>query len=100
MDGANAVQQFRFVTLPVLGPTFVFVSIITAIGYLQLFAEPYVMTPDGGPLNSTLSIVMLMYREGFRWWNMGYAAAIAAILFILVVGATAIQGFIQRRRSA
>ena len=100
MDGANAVQQFRFVTLPVLGPTFVFASIITAIGYLQLFAEPYVMTPDGGPLNSTLSIVMLMYREGFRWWNMGYAAAIAAILFILVVGATAIQGFIQRRRSA
>jgi multiple sugar transport system permease protein len=97
IDGAGAVRQFWFVTLPVLGPTFVFVSVITAIGYLQLFAEPYVMTPDGGPLNRTLSIVMLMYREGFRWWNMGYAAALAAILFALVVGGTALQSFIRRK---
>jgi multiple sugar transport system permease protein len=67
---------------------------------MQLFAEPYVMTPDGGPLNSTLSIVMLMYREGFRWWNMGSAAAIAAILFALVVGGTALQAAIRRRRIA
>ncbi len=100
IDGAGPVRQFWFVTLPVLAPTFVFVSVITAIGYLQLFAEPYVMTPDGGPLNSTLSIVMLMYREGFRWWNMGYAAAIAVILFVLVVGGTAVQAIIRRRRAA
>ena len=100
IDGAGNIRQFWFITVPVLGPTFVFVSIITAIGYLQLFAEPYVMTPDGGPLNSTLSIVMLMYREGFRWWNMGYAAAIAAILFALVVGGTALQALIRRRRAA
>ncbi|HEX9161695.1 MAG TPA: sugar ABC transporter permease [Thermoanaerobaculia bacterium] len=100
IDGAGTVRQFWHVTLPVLGPTFVFVSVITAIGYLQLFAEPYVMTPDGGPLNSTLSIVMLMYREGFRWWNMGYAASIAAILFVLVVGGTSLQALIRRRREA
>ena len=100
IDGAGPVRQFWFVTLPVLGPTFVFVSVITAIGYLQLFAEPYVMTPDGGPLNSTLSIVMLMYREGFRWWNMGYAAAIAVILFVLVVGGTAVQSLIRRSRAS
>lgn len=100
IDGASAWRQFWLITLPSLGPTFVFVSIITAIGYMQLFTEPYVMTPDGGPLNSTLSIVMLMYREGFRWWNMGYAAAIAAILFAIVVGGTALQAEIRRRRAA
>jgi multiple sugar transport system permease protein len=100
IDGAGPIRQFWSVTLPVLGPTFVFVSVITAIGYLQLFAEPYVMTPDGGPLNSTLSIVMLMYREGFRWWNMGYAAAIAVILFLLVVGGSGVNAYIRRRRAA
>ncbi|MGZ8796440.1 MAG: carbohydrate ABC transporter permease [Thermoanaerobaculia bacterium] len=100
IDGAGPIRQFISITVPVLAPTFLFVSVITAIGYLQIFAEPYVMTPDGGPLNSTLSIVMLMYREGFRWWNMGYAASIAAILFALVVGGTAIQAYVRRRRAA
>jgi multiple sugar transport system permease protein len=100
IDGAGPIRQFVSITVPVLAPTFLFVSVITAIGYLQIFAEPYVMTPDGGPLNSTLSIVMLMYREGFRWWNMGYAASIAAILFALVVGGTAIQAYVRRRRAA
>lgn len=91
IDGAGAIRQFWYVTVPVLIPTFVFVSVITAIGYLQIFAEPYVMTPDGGPLNSTLSIVMLMYREGFRWWNMGYSASVAFMLFAVVVIATMVQ---------
>jgi multiple sugar transport system permease protein len=52
IDGAGKVQQFRHVTLPMLAPTFLFVGIVTAVGYLQLFAEPYVMTPEGGPLKS------------------------------------------------
>jgi multiple sugar transport system permease protein len=98
IDGAGPLRQFRHVTLPELGPTFVFVGVITAIGFLQVFAEPYVMTPEGGPLNSTLSIVMLMYREGFRWWNMGYAAAVAFVLFALVVVGTLIQQLIRRFR--
>lgn len=96
MDGAGPVRQFWYVTLPELAPTFVFVSLITAIGYFQIFAEPYVMTPDGGPLNSTLTIVMLMYREGFRWWNMGFSAAIAFVLFVLVFGATMLRGLVRR----
>jgi multiple sugar transport system permease protein len=79
-------------------PTFVFVGVITGIGFLQVFAEPYVMTPEGGPLNSTLSIVMLMYREGFRWWNMGYAAAVAFVLFALVMIATALQRVVRSAR--
>ena len=57
------------------------------IGYFQLFAEPYVMT-QGGPLRSTTSVVLLMYEEGFRWWRMGYAAAIAFVLFIVILLAT------------
>jgi multiple sugar transport system permease protein len=57
------------------------------------------MTPDGGPLNATLTIVMLMYREGFRWWNMGYAAAVAFALFALVVAGTSLQAFARRLRS-
>lgn len=97
MDGANALQQFRHVTLPMLGPTFVFVGIITAIGYLQLFPEPYVMT-RGGPVNSTMSIVMLMYEQGFKWWNMGFAASVAFILFIVIAIATLIQLRVQRAR--
>ena len=98
IDGAGEWSQFRHVTVPQLGPTFVFVGIITAIGFLQVFAEPYVMTPDGGPLNSTLTIVMLMYREGFRWWNMGYAAAVAFILFALVIAATLVHTAVRRAR--
>ena len=98
IDGAGAIGRFRNVTVPMLAPTFAFVGIITAIGYLQLFAEPYVMTPDGGPLQSTISVVMLMYKEGFRWWNMGYAAAVAFVLFIVIVIASVIQLRLQRER--
>jgi multiple sugar transport system permease protein len=97
IDGAGTWRQFRHVTLPMLGPTFLFVGIVTAIGYLQLFAEPYVMT-RGGPLNRTLSAVMLMYEQGFRWWRMGYAAAIAFMLFLVIAAATALQMKFQERR--
>ena len=80
IDGASAVRRFFSITLPMLAPTLVFVSVITMIGYFQLFAEPYVMT-QGGPAHATLSIVLLMYLRGFRWWTMGYAAAVAFVLF-------------------
>ena len=84
IDGARGWQQFRYVTLPMLAPTFAFVGVMTLIGYCQLFAEPYVMT-QGGPSHSTLSIVLLMYQEGFRWWNLGYAAAVAFTLFAIML---------------
>jgi multiple sugar transport system permease protein len=100
IDGASLWQELRSVTLPMLGPTFFFVGIITAIGYLQLFAEPYVMTRGGGPLNSTLSVVLFMYKEGFRWWNMGFAAAVAFVLFLLILAATALQLFLRNRSAA
>ena len=96
IDGAGPLRQFWFVTVPELTPTFVFVSITIGIQSLQIFAEPYVMTPDGGPLNSTLTIVMLMYREGFRWWHMGLGSAIAFAFFALVLIATSLQALVRR----
>ncbi len=95
LEGASEWNKFKSITLPMLAPTTLFVSIITMIGYFQLFAEPYVMT-QGGPLNSTLSIVLYMYREGFMWWNMGYSAALAFILFIIILIISLIQLKMQR----
>ncbi|NUM77892.1 sugar ABC transporter permease [candidate division KSB1 bacterium] len=99
MDGANAWQQFKSITLPMLAPTTVFVSIIAMIGNFQLFTEPYVMT-QGGPVNSTLSIVLLMYQQGFRWWNLGYSAAIAFVLFGVILLGSLIQSRLQKRGEA
>jgi multiple sugar transport system permease protein len=96
IDGAGTWQRFTKITLPMLAPTTVFITVITMIGYFQLFAEPYVMT-QGGPLNSTLSIVLLMYQQGFRWWNMGYSAAIAFVLFACILVASIVQTQLQGR---
>lgn len=78
-----------------LAPTTLFISIITMIGYFQLFAEPYVMT-QGGPVNSTLSIVLYMYQEGFRWWNIGYSTSLAFLLFLIILAGTLIQFRLQK----
>lgn len=90
LDGANAWQQLRHVTLPQLAPTAFFIAVMTMIGSLQLFAEPYVMT-QGGPSYATLSVVLLMFQEGFRYWNMGYAAAVAFVLFAILLAGTLLQ---------
>ena len=95
IDGATPFNQFRNVTLPLLAPTSLFVGIITMIGYFQLFAEPYVMT-QGGPSYATLSIILLMYQHGFRWWSMGYSTAIAFVLFAIVLVVTMIQMRMQK----
>lgn len=98
IDGASAWDQFKRITLPMLVPTTFFVGVITMVNNVQLFAEPYVMT-QGGPANSTLSIVLLMYQQGFRWWNMGYSAAIAFILFAIILAGALIQSTLQKRHS-
>ena len=97
IDGAGKLQQFRHVTVPMLGPTFLFVGVVVAIGQMQIFAEPYVMT-QGGPLNKTVTVVMLMYQQGFKFWRMGYAASVAFILFLLIGAATVLQMRMQERR--
>ena len=100
MDGAGAWPLFRRITLPMLSPTLLFLGVITTIGYFQFFAEPYVMTDGGKPLNATLSVGLLMYKNGFRWWNMGYGAAVAFVLFLVVLVLTSIQLKLQSRQDA
>jgi multiple sugar transport system permease protein len=90
IDGAGRWQLFRHITIPMLRPTILFMVVITTIGYLQLFEEPFVMT-DGGPLDRTLSVTMYMYQQAFRFFHQGYASAIAYILFVIV----AIVAFLQ-----
>ena len=97
LDGAGGWPRFVHVTLPSLAPTLLFVALITMLGNFQIFAEPYVMT-QGGPLKATTTIVMLMYEEGFRWWRMGVAAAIAFVLFVIMLIGTAVQTRLQRGR--
>jgi multiple sugar transport system permease protein len=90
VDGASTWREFRHITLPLLRPTMLFASVITGIGYLQLFEEPFVMT-GGGPLDRTLSVTMLVYQQGFNFLNFGYASAIAYALFVAIVVLTVIN---------
>jgi multiple sugar transport system permease protein len=88
VDGAGALRRFTDLTFPMLTPTLVMVGILTLAGYFQLFAEPYVMT-QGGPLRSTVSVLYFMYEEGFRWWNLGFASAVAFVLFLVIFAVSA-----------
>jgi multiple sugar transport system permease protein len=83
IDGAQKWAQLRYVTVPMLRPTVLFVAVITTIGYVQFFEEPFVMT-KGGPLDSTLSIAYETYNE-FGFGRYGYASAMGYVLFVVVV---------------
>ena len=96
IDGASVWAQFRHITLPSLRPVMLLVSIITVAGYFQLFAEPYVMT-RGDPLQSTYSVLYYMFEQGFTWWNLGRATAIAFLLFAITLAATRVLLWFGRR---
>ena len=89
LDGAGRWQQFRRITVPMLRPTLLFGAVITGIGFLQLFEEPFVMT-RGGPLNSTLSVSYHIYNQ-FGFGNYGYAAAASYVLFLAIVALSVVQ---------
>ncbi|GHH40345.1 carbohydrate ABC transporter permease [Lentzea cavernae] len=97
IDGAGSVKRFRHITLPLLRPTLLFVSVTTAIGYLQFFEEPYVMT-NGGPLNSTISASMYTYKQ-FGFGNYGFASAMSYLIFVVIAVVTALQFRLLRERS-
>lgn len=88
LDGATTFQKFRYITVPAINPVIVMVIILSTINGFSLFIEPYVMT-GGGPLNSTLSTVLYIYRQGFSFYKMGYAATLgfmlAGIIFVVVL---------------
>ncbi len=99
IDGASFAQQLRHIAIPMLRPALLLVSIITVSGYFQLFAEPYVMT-QGDPLQSTVSVLYFMYDEGFKWWSLGRASAIAFLLFVLILAVTSVSLHLGRRGDA
>ncbi|WNI22683.1 sugar ABC transporter permease [Streptomyces sp. ITFR-16] len=90
LDGANVWQEFKGITVPLLRPTLLYATVITTIGYLNVFEEPFVMT-QGGPSDSTLTVSLNMYREGFNFFHMGYASAMAYVLFVVIMGITVLQ---------
>ncbi len=97
IDGASKWRQFLHITLPMLGPVLLVVGVITVSGYFQLFAEPYVMT-RGDPLQSTVSVLYFMFEEGFKWWKLGRASAVAFLLFLIILAVTTLMLRIGRRK--
>jgi multiple sugar transport system permease protein len=95
LDGAGAGAAFRHVTVPALAPMLLMVSILTMAGHFQLFAEPYVMT-QGGPAERTVTVLYLMYQEGFTWWSLGSASAVAFVLFLFMLGTSLLQARLAR----
>lgn len=90
IDGASGMQQFWKITWPLLGPTHFFILIMGVIGGFQAFGTQYVMT-SGGPAGSTTTIVYYIYNHAYKWGHMGYATAIAVVLFVFVMIITIIQ---------
>lgn len=95
LDGANTFQQMWNITLPLLRYAIFFVTVTTLIGWIQFFEEPFIMT-QGGPLDSTTSIALFIYRNGFQLSNFGYAAAGSVILFLIIITVTWIQFRVQK----
>ena len=96
IDGANRVQQFLKITIPMLNPVLLTVIILSTINGFSLFIEPYVMT-GGGPMNTTLSMNLFIYRQAFGFYKMGYAATLGFVLAGMVFAVVAAQRkFIER----
>ena len=90
VDGTGPVQRFTKVIFPLLSPALFFCTVMTLIGAFKIFAQPYMLT-KGGPGNSTTTIVLYLYNQGFSYDKLGYASAIAWVLFVIVMLITAVQ---------
>lgn len=96
IDGASKIRQFFKITLPLVSPTTFYVLLMTTIVSFQTFAQVYLMTDKGGPLNTTKLIVYYIYEKGFDTLDMGYASAVALFLFIIVLGLTLLQRRLEK----
>ena len=90
LEGATHWQKFRYITLPMINPTMFMVVVLSTIGGFSLFIEPYIMT-GGGPLNSTLSAVLYIYKQGFFYYHMGYSATLGLFFALLILSVVMIQ---------
>ncbi len=98
VDGASRFQQFRKITWPLLTPVTFFILIMSTIGSFQVFSQIYMMTPMGGPMNSTSVIVFYLYKAAFSDFKFGYASAMAFELFLMIFTLTIIQKFVIEKR--
>ncbi len=96
IDGASRWDRFVQITLPLISPTTFFVVVNGLIGSWQVFDQVYILT-RGGPLLSTVTVVYLIYSNGFEWYKTGYASAMAYGLFLIIIALTAIQFRLQKR---
>jgi multiple sugar transport system permease protein len=96
IDGANSWRRFWNVTVPIISPVIFFNLVIGIIGSFQVFTAAFIMT-DGGPQDSTLFMVLYIYRNAFEYFKMGYAATLAWVLFLIIMVFTAIQFFLSNR---
>lgn len=96
IDGAGKLKQFFRITVPLISPTTFYVLLMTTIVSFQAFAQVYLMTDKGGPLNTTKLIVYYIYEKGFDTLNMGYASAVALFLFLLILGLTILQRRLEK----
>ena len=96
IDGANAWRRFLNITLPLLTPFLFFALVLTLITSFQVFTQPYILT-SGGPGVSTTTLVLYLYNNGFQFFRMGYASALAWILFVIIMLITAVQFIAQKR---
>jgi len=96
IDGASRWRQFLHITVPLISPATFFVLIMSVIGSLQAFEQLYILT-EGGPGYATYTLAYLIYLEAFQWFHMGFASALAWVVFILILVITLIQFRIQRR---
>jgi multiple sugar transport system permease protein len=100
VDGAKGRQLFRHVTVPMLRPAILFTTVVTTIGYLQVFEEPFVLTgPFGGPEQSGFTASLFVYQQGFRFFNLGYASAAAYTLFVFIAVLAIVQFRFLRPKS-
>lgn len=90
LEGATHLQKFFKITLPMINPTIFMVIILSTIGGFSLFIEPYIMT-GGGPLNSTMSAVLYIYKQGFFYYHMGYAATLGLFFALIILAVVMIQ---------
>ncbi len=97
LDGAGPWSRFRHVTLPAIGPSLLLATVLSVANFLQIFTEPYVMT-HGGPAQSTVTALYFMFDQGFTWWNLGMASAVAVLVFAAILLVTAVQTAIGRRQ--
>ncbi|MAS33970.1 MAG: ABC transporter permease [Anaerolineaceae bacterium] len=100
VDGASRWQTFWNITLPLLNPSIVYLVVLQTISFLRMFAPVLAMTNqgDGGPLNSTTTVVLRVYREAFQRLNMGYASTLTVALFVIILVITVIQLRLTTRR--